>query len=270
MEEKGNESRKKAAAAAMMLWLGMGLGLTGCGREDAGKELSDARQTQNPAAGDATESLNGDLEVSAGAGVNGSLETSAGVGDATESPEGDMEVPSGAGNGAEGMGRPLDGAEDDTEDTKVILDGAEYDIRWTKVILDGVEYDIADKADLVNAISGIQEVGGYWIVTGHINPNRSWYGFYNRESGRWEKEIFGEYIAWDDSAGTAAAGFTLDSIIYTVDSGGFDCDGNLIGRVELDSEEFEYICGLSRKDSQAEIQIQNAEVERRTITMDLP
>lgn len=258
MEEKGNGSRKKAAAAAMMLWLGMGLVLTGCGREDAGKEFSDARQTQNSAAGDITGSPEGDMEVPSGAG------------DITGSPGGDMEVPSEAGNGAEGMGRPLDGAEDDTEDTKVILDGAEYDTRWTKVILDGVEYDIADKVDLVNAISGIQEVGGYWIVEGHINPKRSWYGFYNRESGQWEKEIFGEYIAWDDSAGTEAAGFPLDSIVYTVDNGIFDCDGNVIGRVELDSEEFEYICGLSRKDSQAEIQIQNAEVERRTITMGLP
>ncbi len=148
------------------------------------------------------------------------------------------------------------------QDTKIVLDGAEYDIRETKITLDGIEYDLAEREGSVNAISGIRDVDGYWIVQGHISPQAAWYGFYNRENGVWEKEILCGSIAWEEP-------FSLDSVVYNVANELYDWEGTFIGKVDLDPEEYECIWSLRRTASQVEVEIQNGAAEYRTVTIDL-
>lgn len=143
-------------------------------------------------------------------------------------------------------------------------------VKGTRVVLDGREYDLADRNTSVNAIVGIQEVDGYWIVEGHISPSASYYGFYNMETGQWDKEFTGYCLTWAtvDEEGRAVP-FSLDSVVYAVANEVYDSDDKLLGRIDLDEAEYEYIWELKRTASGVEVQILNAAVEARNVTIEL-
>lgn len=146
--------------------------------------------------------------------------------------------------------------------------GVAYYDGHTTVVLDGEVYDIQERCESVNGIKGIQAVDGYWIVQGHISPNNSYYGFYNRETLQWDKEIVGSCLAWYE-AEEEEVPFSMDSIVYMIDNGLYDSEGELIQKIELDDKEYEYIYGLRRTRTGVEVRILNAAVEEREVVVTL-
>ena len=66
-----------------------------------------------------------------------------------------------------------------------------------------------------------------------------------------------------------AVPFSLDSVVYAVANEVYDSDDELLGRIDLDEAEYEYIWELKRTASGVEVQILNAAVEARNVTIEL-
>jgi len=137
----------------------------------------------------------------------------------------------------------------------------------TTVVLDGNSFDIEDREPSVNAITDVRAVEGYWLVTGHISPKASYYGFYNPETLQWDKEIVGGSLTWygaDEK--DAEIPFSMDTIVYTIADELHDSDGTLICTIELNESEYEEIRGLKCiSTADVEVHILNAAVEERTV-----
>ncbi len=158
----------------------------------------------------------------------------------------------------------------DGEGTTVLSDngGEAYFDNSTTIVLDGRTYDIAQREEEVNAITNIRAVEGYWIVTGHISPNTSYYGFYNTQTLQWEKEILGAGLTWYGAEeGEEDIPFSMDTVVYTMADELYDSNGRLVGKVDLDEKEHEYIYGLERSSEGVEVCILNDAVEERLVVV---
>lgn len=159
------------------------------------------------------------------------------------------------------------------EGTRVLSDngGEAYFDNTTTIVLDGKTYDITERVREVNAITNIRAVEGYWIVTGHISPDTSYYGFYNTETGQWDTELLGAGLTWYGAdEGEEEIPFSMDTVVYTVAGELYDNNGELVGKVELDEKEHEYIYGLERSSEGIQIRILNDAVEEREIVLEMP
>lgn len=158
------------------------------------------------------------------------------------------------------------------EGTTVLSDngGEAYFDNSTTIVLDGKSYDMTQREEGVNAITNIRAVEGYWIVTGHISPDTSYYGFYNTQTLQWEKEILGSGLTWYGAEeGEENIPFSMDTVVYTVADELYDSNGRMVGKVDLDEKEHEYIYGLERSSEGVEVCILNDAVEERQVMVQM-
>lgn len=146
----------------------------------------------------------------------------------------------------------------------VTVTGDVYNIA---ISIDGEAYRMADLCDAVNALRDIREFGKYIVVTGHISPDNSYYGFYSTESKQWEWELIGSLLTWDENWKILEN--PIESVIYAENTGSQgvirDWKTNMIAVFDLKEE---YIYGLKREGDDITITIVNYEGESRELYFD--
>ena len=98
--------------------------------------------------------------------------------------------------GAEGQGISI--ASYGQEPTCITIDGTTYDLcqAMTECIIGNEMVELPQGNDSVNVITGLQCVDGLWIVESHVNPDRSFYSFYDPAAGEWVCHIVGKCLTW--------------------------------------------------------------------------
>ena len=157
-----------------------------------------------------------------------------------------------------------EGGEDGGSGHIVTVTGDVYNIT---ISIDGEVYTMEDLCDAVNALTDIREFGKYIVVTGHISPDNSYYGFYSTESKQWEWELIGSLLTWDENWKTLEN--PVESVIYAENRGSQgvirDWKTNMIAVFDLKEE---YIYGLKREGDDITITIVNYEGESRELQFD--
>lgn len=137
---------------------------------------------------------------------------------------------------------------------------AEFSSDSPIVTFNDVQCDITESCSEVNAVIQIFAAPGYWIVEGHINPDHSWYGFFNAETARWDTEFIADHITYTIANSTVArVPFDLGSVVYTSDGSLYACDGQML--MDLELEQTEYVRNIFRDDLTVTVEICDSETE---------
>ncbi len=135
------------------------------------------------------------------------------------------------------------------------------------VQIDGKKYDITELCDAVNGVTGVEEIGDYVMVQGHICPTNAFYGFFHRDTQEWEYTYTGVCLTWDENWEQWEN--PMESVIYVVPGGGqdavYDWQENEIAVVGLG--EGEYVRELKRAGNDITVSICTAEGGRRDVEL---